>query len=155
MTKCSQRELTVVVALLLSPRRVAFGGKVVLPHPCRKGSMVQGVPLRSLARALVVVGYVMQLVTDGSQIESQLSKGTRKRLSKSRFRNASASALSEGSAVHIDSISQPRTSRSHPGPRAPSRCAKRTVTAHGTPASLPPPPSLGAKLPWTAVSVSS
>src|SRR6185503_15930175 len=143
--KCSQREFTVVVALLLSPRRVAFGGNVVLPHPCRNGEMVQGVPLRSVARALVGDGYAMQGVLPvSSQIDSQLSKGTPKRVSKSRFRKASASARSDGSAAHIDSISQPRTSRSQPGPRTPSRCANRTVTEHVMLDPLPPPPALGA-----------
>ena len=84
----------------------------------------------------------------------QSRKGTPKRVSKSRLRNASASARSDGSASHIASISQPRTSRSQPGPRAASRCARRTVTPQMMSSSgSRPPPALGAKLPGTAVSV--
>src|SRR4029077_6611321 len=79
--KCSQREFTVVPALLLSPRWVAFGGNVVLPHPCRNGEMVQGVPFLSVARAVVGDGCETQGVLPvSSQIVSQLSKGTPKRV---------------------------------------------------------------------------
>src|SRR6185312_4345003 len=79
------------------------------------------------------------------------------RVLKSRFKKAFASVAAPGSALHMLSIPQPRTSTSQPTPPVDdgSRCATRTVTPHETARLLVLRPRFERKSPGIACQLAS